>query len=79
MTNEVGRPPWATMDPCFRTYFNTEWGMPVHDAFASLRPQSSRQQPAAAPSAGGRAGRRSNFHHAARFGTTIWRPTTRSK
>jgi hypothetical protein len=45
MTNEVGRPPWATIDPCFRTYFNTEWGMPVRDAFASLRPQSSRQQP----------------------------------
>ena len=25
------RPPWAAADPLLREYYDTEWGMPVHD------------------------------------------------
>src|SRR5699024_8882603 len=25
------RPPWAARDPLLRGYYDTEWGMPVHD------------------------------------------------
>ncbi|UVE96959.1 DNA-3-methyladenine glycosylase I [Dietzia sp. B32] len=25
------RPPWAARDPLLREYYDTEWGMPVHD------------------------------------------------
>jgi DNA-3-methyladenine glycosylase I len=31
MTDELGRPPWATTDPLLRHYYDTEWGMPVRD------------------------------------------------
>ena len=27
----VRRPPWAVGDPLLREYYDTEWGMPVHD------------------------------------------------
>lgn len=28
------RPPWAARDPLLREYYDTEWGMPVHDEAA---------------------------------------------
>ena len=27
----LARPPWASVDPLLRDYYDTEWGMPVHD------------------------------------------------
>lgn len=27
----LARPPWASMDPLLREYYDTEWGMPVRD------------------------------------------------
>jgi DNA-3-methyladenine glycosylase I len=27
----LARPPWAAVDPLLRTYYDTEWGMPVRD------------------------------------------------
>lgn len=27
----LARPPWASSDPLLMTYYDTEWGMPVHD------------------------------------------------
>ncbi|WP_232338193.1 DNA-3-methyladenine glycosylase I [Bordetella flabilis] len=27
----MARPPWAAVDPLLRTYYDTEWGMPVRD------------------------------------------------
>ena len=27
----LARPPWASVDPLLREYYDTEWGMPVRD------------------------------------------------
>ena len=27
----LARPPWAAVDPMLRTYYDTEWGVPVRD------------------------------------------------
>lgn len=27
----LARPPWAARDPLLRTYYDTEWGMPIND------------------------------------------------
>lgn len=30
-TDGLARPPWAAQSPLLREYYDTEWGMPVHD------------------------------------------------
>ncbi|GAC1597585.1 MAG: hypothetical protein NVS3B6_05170 [Pseudarthrobacter sp.] len=27
----LARPPWASVDPLLREYYDTEWGLPVRD------------------------------------------------